>query len=57
MTNENNAEDQEQLRKKEHELAKAALHSDLKDSPEDEEKMKVEEVIIDLPDVSDIPGQ
>jgi hypothetical protein len=30
---------------------------DLKDSPEDEEKMKTETVIMDLPEVKDIPGQ
>ncbi|HZG24082.1 MAG TPA: hypothetical protein VEZ17_05850, partial [Chitinophagaceae bacterium] len=30
---------------------------DLQDAPEDEEKMKTETVILDLPDVSDIPGQ
>ena len=35
----------------------ALLHTDIQDSPEDEEKMKSEEVILDLPDVSDIPGQ
>src|SRR3954464_13894158 len=33
------------------------LGEDIHDSPEDEEKMKNETVIIDLPDVSDIPGQ
>jgi hypothetical protein len=33
------------------------LLGDIHDSPEDEEKMKSETVIIDLPDVSDIPGQ
>jgi hypothetical protein len=30
---------------------------DLQDSPHDEERMQGEEVILDLPDVSDIPGQ
>ena len=30
---------------------------DLHDSPQDEEKMKPETVILDLPDVADIPGQ
>lgn len=30
---------------------------DLHDSPQDEEKMKSETFVIDLPDVSDIPGQ
>lgn len=34
-----------------------SLLGDIHDSPEDEEKMKSETVIIDLPDVSDIPGQ
>jgi len=33
------------------------LEQDLRDSPQDREKMKTETVIIDLPDVSDIPGQ
>lgn len=36
---------------------KARRHMDIKDSPEDEEKLKNEEVIIELPDVKDIPGQ
>ncbi|MCW3106775.1 MAG: hypothetical protein JWQ09_1281 [Segetibacter sp.] len=35
----------------------AQLREDIHDSPQDEEKMKTETVIIDLPDVSDIPGQ
>ena len=33
------------------------LDEDIHDSPQDEEKMKSESFIIDLPDVSDIPGQ
>lgn len=33
------------------------LDEDLRDSPQDEEKMKSETFVIDLPDVSDIPGQ
>lgn len=33
------------------------LNEDIHDSPQDEEKMKSEIFIIDLPDVSDIPGQ
>lgn len=33
------------------------MTEDIHDSPEDEEKMKSETVILDLPDVSDIPGQ
>ena len=36
---------------------KAVLQEDIHDSPADEEKMKSETVTIDLPDVSDIPGQ
>ena len=32
-------------------------HSDLSDSPRDKERLQPEETIIDLPDVSDIPGQ
>lgn len=35
----------------------AAMSDDIHDSPQDEEKMKPETFIIDLPDVSDIPGQ
>ncbi len=35
----------------------ARRNMDIKDSPEDEEKLKNEEVIIELPDVKDIPGQ
>jgi hypothetical protein len=35
----------------------ALMAEDIHDSPEDEEKMKTETFIIDLPDVSDIPGQ
>ena len=34
-----------------------ALTGDIHDSPQDEEKMKSEVFFIDLPDVSDIPGQ
>ncbi len=30
---------------------------DLQDSPQDEEKMRPETIILDLPDVADIPGQ
>lgn len=33
------------------------LDTDIHDSPQDEEKMKSETFVIDLPDVSDIPGQ
>lgn len=33
------------------------LDEDIHDSPQDEEKMKSETFVIDLPDVSDIPGQ
>lgn len=33
------------------------MKEDIHDSPQDEEKMKTEVVIIDLPEVSDIPGQ
>jgi len=33
------------------------MSDDIHDSPQDEEKMKTETVVIDLPDVSDIPGQ
>ena len=35
----------------------ADMSSDIHDSPQDEEKMKSETFTIDLPDVSDIPGQ
>jgi hypothetical protein len=30
---------------------------DLQDSPRDEERLKPDEAILDLPDVEDIPGQ
>ena len=39
------------------ENGKKAIHSDLPDTPHDEERMQPEEFIIDMPDVSDIPGQ
>jgi hypothetical protein len=35
----------------------ASTGGDLPDSPHDEERMQVEEVIMDLPEVKDIPGQ
>lgn len=35
----------------------SSIPGDLPDSPEDREKLKSEETIIDLPDVKDIPGQ
>lgn len=36
---------------------KSSIPGDLPDSPEDREKLKAEETVIDLPDVKDIPGQ
>ena len=33
------------------------LETDLTDSPKDEKAMEDEEVVLDLPDVADIPGQ
>lgn len=36
---------------------KPVSHQDLTDSPEDEAKMREEEVTLDLPEVKDIPGQ
>lgn len=35
----------------------STIPGDLPDSPEDQEKLRAEETIIDLPDVKDIPGQ
>lgn len=35
----------------------SSIPGDLPDSPEDREKLKAEETVIDLPDVKDIPGQ
>src|SRR5215216_3018525 len=35
----------------------SSVPNDLPDSPQDSEKLKPEETFIDLPDVSDIPGQ
>jgi hypothetical protein len=32
------------------------LHGDIQDSPEDQEKLKPEQVTLDLPEVKDIPG-
>src|SRR5437879_1497164 len=32
------------------------LHDDIQDSPEDQEKLKPEEVKLDLPELKDIPG-
>ena len=34
-----------------------SVSQDLQDSPQDQERMKQEEVTLDLPDVRDIPGQ
>lgn len=45
--------DKENLRN----IAPSENVSDLSDSPQDEKVMEEEEVILDLPDVSDIPGQ
>lgn len=36
---------------------RSSVPFDLPDSPADQEKLKPEETIINLPDVSDIPGQ
>jgi hypothetical protein len=36
---------------------RSSVPNDLPDSPQDQEKLKPEETFIDLPDVSDIPGQ
>jgi hypothetical protein len=36
---------------------RSTIPNDLPDSPEDRERLKPEETTIDLPDVSDIPGQ
>jgi hypothetical protein len=36
---------------------RSSVPNDLPDSPQDREKLKSEETFIDLPDVSDIPGQ
>lgn len=38
-------------------LQNSNRHSDLSDSPRDKERLQPEEATIDLPDVSDIPGQ
>jgi hypothetical protein len=35
----------------------SSVPGDLPDSPQDREKLKTEETVIDLPDVKDIPGQ
>lgn len=36
---------------------RSSIPGDLPDSPEDQEKLKAEEIVLDLPDVKDIPGQ
>ena len=38
-------------------ISPSELETDLTDSPKDEKAMEDEEVILDLPDVADIPGQ
>jgi hypothetical protein len=43
--------------KKQEEITGAAGRGDLPDNPHDEARMKSEEVTLDLPEVSDIPGQ
>jgi hypothetical protein len=35
---------------------KEYLHSDITDSPEDQEKLKADEAILNLPELKDIPG-
>ena len=50
----NNAADNSKERAQ---FRRSLLTEDIHDSPQDEEKMKSETVILDLPDVSDIPGQ
>lgn len=61
MTTNDNAEEQDstfnRAKDNKHEAMRKMLSEDIHDSPEDEEKMKGETVILDLPDVSDIPGQ
>lgn len=37
--------------------AREMRNADLQDSKRDEERLKPDEAILDLPDVSDIPGQ
>jgi hypothetical protein len=39
-----------------HMTNKNYLHNDIQDSPEDQEKLKPEEVTLDLPELKDIPG-
>ncbi len=57
MANQIKDDEFEDQKKKEHEQAKAALKTDLTDSPHDQERMQAEEITMDLPDVKDIPGQ
>jgi hypothetical protein len=45
------------MSKKKNPRGKANRNTDLQDSPRDQEELKNEETIIDLPDVKDIPGQ
>lgn len=50
-------QDRENQAKIDHERNKAMMAEDIHDSEKDEEKMQNESVVIDMPDVSDIPGQ
>src|SRR4051812_49407156 len=55
----NDSENQSPASNKEGNMTRRSLREgeDIHDSPQDEEKMKSETFVIDLPDVSDIPGQ
>jgi hypothetical protein len=57
MTNTINEEENEELIPKSKRHDRPKKETDLPDNPHDEERMKPEEVILDLPDVEEIPGQ
>lgn len=58
MNNNDEIEKNEKVKEvNDHEANKRLLGQDLQDSEKDQEKLQNESVVMDLPDVSDIPGQ
>jgi hypothetical protein len=57
MIEENNNRNNGKENTGEENVRSASTGGDLPDTPHDEERMQVEEVIMDLPEVKDIPGQ
>lgn len=52
-----NHDTQDQNRSRETTVSRGPQNTDLPDSPHDAKRLQREETILDLPDVSDIPGQ